>query len=64
MKKPNQMSGFLDIIKEAKAQGPIDQNHKCQFCGKGFVRESTLTAHLCEENLRKDRPKRKIMMTL
>ena len=46
------MSQFLDIIKEAKAQGPIDQNHVCQYCGKGFVRESTLTAHLCENKRR------------
>lgn len=52
MKKPNKMSEFLEIIKEAKAQGPIDQNHKCQYCGKGFVRESTLAAHLCEDKRR------------
>jgi hypothetical protein len=46
------MSEFLEIIKEAKAQGPIDQDYKCQYCGKGFVRESTLAAHLCEDKRR------------
>ncbi len=46
------MSEFLEIIKEAKAQGPIDQNHVCQYCGKAFVRESTLAAHVCENKRR------------
>jgi hypothetical protein len=46
------MSEFLEIIKEAKAQGPIDQTFVCQYCGKGFVKESTLTAHICENKRR------------
>jgi hypothetical protein len=46
------MSEFLEIIKEAKAQGPVDQNHVCQFCSKRFVKESTLAAHLCENKRR------------
>lgn len=46
------MSEFLEIIKEAKAQGPVDQNHVCQFCNKRFVKESTLAAHLCENKRR------------
>jgi len=46
------MSDMRSIIKEAMAQGPIDKNHKCQYCGKGFVKESTLAAHLCENKRR------------
>ena len=53
MKRPKgNMSEFLEIIKEAKAQGPINQDYKCQYCNKGFVRESTLAAHLCEDKRR------------
>jgi hypothetical protein len=48
----NSMSEFLEIIKEAKAQGLIDQNYACQFCSKAFVKESTLTAHVCEAKRR------------
>jgi hypothetical protein len=52
MSKKGVMSEFLEIIKEAKAQGPIDQNFVCQYCSKSFVRESTLAAHLCENKRR------------
>jgi hypothetical protein len=27
-------------------------NYKCQFCGKSYAKESTLTAHLCEQKRR------------
>lgn len=46
------MSNLGDIIREAKKQGPIAQDYKCQYCGKGFVKESTLAAHLCESKRR------------
>lgn len=46
------MSNLGDIIREAKKQGPIDKNYTCQFCGKAFVKESTLAAHLCEAKRR------------
>lgn len=52
MSKKGVMSEFLEIIKEAKAQGPVNQNCVCQYCGKAFVRESTLAAHLCESKRR------------
>ena len=28
------------------------QTYKCQYCGKSYARESTLTAHLCEQKRR------------
>lgn len=46
------MSNLGDIIREAKKQGPMPQDYKCQYCGKGFVKESTLAAHLCEPKRR------------
>jgi hypothetical protein len=46
------MSNLGDIIREAKKQGPIAKEFKCQYCGKGFVKESTLAAHLCENKRR------------
>lgn len=41
-----------DIIQAAKALGPIDQNYECKFCGKRYVKESTLASHLCEPKRR------------
>ena len=41
-----------DIIRAAKALGPVDQNYQCQFCGKKYVKESTLASHLCEPKRR------------
>lgn len=51
-KSKSTMSQFLDIIKEAKSQGPVSQTHVCQFCNKAFAKESTLAAHLCESKRR------------
>lgn len=41
-----------DLIKDALKAGPLEKNHVCQFCGKGFVRERTLATHLCEPKRR------------
>lgn len=41
-----------DIIRDAKNQGLLEQKYKCQFCNKGFMRESSLAAHLCETKRR------------
>lgn len=41
-----------DIIRAAKALGPVAQDFKCQYCGKAFVRESTLASHMCEQKRR------------
>jgi hypothetical protein len=46
------MSGLANVIAQAIAQGPLDQDAKCKFCGKGFMKESTLAAHLCEPKRR------------
>lgn len=46
------MTEFLEIIKEAKAQGPVAKNYKCQYCGDAFSRETSLAAHLCEPKRR------------
>lgn len=41
-----------DIIKAAKDLGPIEKPHSCKFCGKAYVKESTLASHLCEPKRR------------
>lgn len=46
------MSDLAKAIAEAVAAGPVAQECKCKFCGKGFMKESTLTAHLCEPKRR------------
>ena len=46
------MSGMNDIIKAAKALGPMDKPYSCKFCGKAYVKESTLASHLCEPKRR------------
>ncbi len=46
------MNGMDDIIKAAKALGPVEQSFRCQFCGKGYVKETTLASHLCEPKRR------------
>jgi hypothetical protein len=46
------MSELAKVIAEAMAAGPVAQDHKCKFCGKGFIKESTLSAHLCEPKRR------------
>ena len=40
-----------NFIAEAVASAK-EGEHKCQYCGKGFVKESTLTAHQCEPKRR------------
>jgi len=43
-----EMSNLIaDAVANAK-----EGDHKCQFCNKGFVKESTLTAHQCEPKRR------------
>ena len=39
------------LIAEAVANAK-EGDHKCMYCGKGFIRESTLTAHQCEPKRR------------
>lgn len=46
------MSNELMKIAMEAAKDPIVGEHKCQFCGQRFVRESTLTAHQCEPKRR------------
>lgn len=46
------MNDINDIIQAAKSLGPLDKQYKCQYCGKGFVKESTLSSHLCEPKRR------------
>ena len=40
-----------NLIAEAVANAK-EGDHVCQYCGKGFVKESTLTAHQCEPKRR------------
>ena len=40
-----------NLIAEAVANAK-EGDHKCQYCGKGFIRESTLAAHQCEPKRR------------
>lgn len=42
------MSDMAKVIAEAMRAGPLAQEYKCKFCGKAFMKESTLSAHLCE----------------
>lgn len=46
------MSDLAKVIADAVAAGPVAQEYKCKFCGKGFMKESTLAAHLCETKRR------------
>lgn len=45
-------SNLNDIIKAAKDLGPMPKDFKCQYCGKSYVKESTLASHLCEPKRR------------
>ena len=45
-------SDFAKVVAEAMAQGPAEQNFICMYCNKGFMKESTLAAHLCEPKRR------------
>jgi len=40
-----------NLIAEAVANAK-EGEHKCQYCSKGFIKESTLTAHQCEPKRR------------
>jgi hypothetical protein len=44
-------SETANLIAEAVANAKEGDN-KCQYCGKGFIKESTLTAHQCEPKRR------------
>lgn len=44
-------SEMSNLIAEAVANAK-EGEHKCQFCGKGFIKESTLAAHQCEPKRR------------
>ena len=46
------MTGMKDIIEAAKALGPMDKPFVCQYCSKSYVKESTLSSHLCEPKRR------------
>jgi hypothetical protein len=46
------MSDINNIIQAARQLGPLDKQYKCQYCGNGFVKESTLSSHLCEPKRR------------
>lgn len=46
------MSDLANIIIDAMRQGPLPGNHKCDFCGRSFMKESTLFAHMCEDKRR------------
>lgn len=41
-----------EIIAEARQAGPVDQPHRCEFCGRGFMRARTLVSHQCEPKRR------------
>jgi len=41
-----------EIIAAARQAGAMDQPHRCEFCGKGFMRERTLASHQCEPKRR------------
>jgi len=47
------MNDFTAIIKDAIINYSMEQtDYKCKYCGKGYRKESTLAAHLCEPKRR------------
>lgn len=38
----------MQILKNTKRPVATEQKHTCEFCKRNFVRESTLTSHICE----------------
>lgn len=47
------MNDFTSIIKDAIINHKMEkQDYTCQYCGKGYRKESTLAAHLCEPKRR------------
>ena len=50
---------MVDIIKTAANNYKAPKKHICKYCDRGFVKESTLLAHMCESKRRweqKDEP--------
>jgi len=45
---------IIDAIVNRKT---VDKDHKCMYCGKAYRKESTLTAHLCENKRRTQQEK-------
>ena len=49
------MDNFTSVIRDAIINYSMQEtDFKCKYCGKGYRKESTLVAHLCE-------PKRRAM---
>ena len=46
------MSELSKIIAEVRAEGVAKGEHKCQYCGQGYAKETTLAAHQCEPKRR------------
>ena len=47
------MSDFTSVIKDAIINYSMEtKDYICQYCGKGYRKESTLVAHLCEPKRR------------
>ena len=43
---------FTEIIKDAIINRTMEtKDYRCQYCGKEFRKESTLTAHLVNQNV-------------
>ena len=50
---------MADIIKTAATNYKAPKKHMCKYCDRGFVKETTLLAHMCESKRRweqKDEP--------
>ena len=41
-----------NIVADAMRQGPLEQEHQCDYCNKKFSKESTLVHHMCEPKRR------------
>lgn len=50
--KRTEVNPMQEIIQRAHSMGPVDKPYVCQYCGKGYVKESTLASHLCEPKRR------------
>ena len=46
------MSELNKIVAEAMREGPNRGQHKCQYCGQAYTRETSLVAHQCEPKRR------------
>ena len=45
-------SQMVSIVQEAKNNYKTPKKHICKYCDRGFVKESTLLAHMCESKRR------------